>query len=97
MRELENVIQRATVVAQGTFIAPEHVAPPPIVPGSPQVGSQATFPYALHDILARVEKETIQKALETADWNRTKTAELLKIDRRVLFSKIKEYGLKKLS
>ena len=97
VRELENVIQRATVVAQGTFIAPEHVAPPPIVPGSPQVGSQATFPYALHDILARVEKETIQKALETADWNRTKTAELLKIDRRVLFSKIKEYGLKKLS
>lgn len=96
VRELENVIQRATVLAQGNYVAPEHVTLPSATALLPlhSVPKKSTT-YALREILASVEREVILKALEVSKWNRTKTAALLKIDRRVLFSKIKEYNLKK--
>lgn len=93
VRDLENVIKRATVLAQGNFITPEHIAPAPILAGVPLGALTDSSPYALREILAKVEKETIVKALDATKWNRTRAAGLLKIDRRVLFSKIKEYGL----
>lgn len=95
VRELENVVQRATVLAQGKYVTPEHIALPPL-PGGIQVPfPNASSPYALREIIAKVERDVILKALEVSKWNRTRAAALLKIDRRVLFSKIKEYGLKK--
>ncbi|GJQ21537.1 MAG: acetoacetate metabolism regulatory protein AtoC [Bacteroidia bacterium] len=95
VRELENVIQRATVLAQGKYVTPEHIALAPMMSGIQVPIPTTSSPYALREILAKVEREVILKALEVSKWNRTKTAALLKIDRRVLFSKIKEYGLKK--
>jgi DNA-binding NtrC family response regulator len=95
VRDLENVIRRAIVLAQGQFITPEHIAPPQILASvAPATAKDSSPPHGLREILALVEKETILKALNVTKWNRTRAAELLKIDRRVLFSKIKEYGLK---
>jgi len=95
VRDLENVIKRATVLAQGKFITPEHIVQPLMMIAEAPPDVRETSSYALRDILAGVEKETILKALNETKWNRTKAAALLKIDRRVLFTKIKEYGLKK--
>jgi DNA-binding NtrC family response regulator len=43
--------------------------------------------------VAALEKELIREALERADGNRTKAADELGIYRRLLYAKIKEYGL----
>ena len=45
------------------------------------------------DQVAALERQLIKEALERADGNRTKAAEELGIYRRLLYAKIKEYGL----
>ncbi|MCD6120588.1 MAG: sigma-54-dependent Fis family transcriptional regulator [Spirochaetales bacterium] len=43
--------------------------------------------------LDRVERETVLKALEKANWNKSKAARLLNIDRKALYNRIKKYNL----
>ena len=43
--------------------------------------------------VAQFEKDLIMKALRDANGNRSKAAEMLGIYRRLLYAKIKEYGL----
>ena len=95
VRELGNVIERATVLAQGKLITPEHLSlssPHTGESGQPKLaGTPVILP--LRKVLADVERDLIVRALTQANWNKTKAAKLLKIDRRVLFDKIKEYDL----
>lgn len=94
-RELENVIQRAVVLAQGSVITTEHL--PFAIRGEGEIlrGTihwQEGIP--MKNVIAEVEKQLILRALQAADWNRTKAAALLRIHRRLLFSKMKEYHIK---
>jgi DNA-binding NtrC family response regulator len=45
------------------------------------------------DRVSALERQLIKEALDRADGNRTKAAEDLGIYRRLLYAKIKEYGL----
>ena len=45
--------------------------------------------------LDEVERAHILKTLEACDWNQTKAAKVLEIDRVTLYNKIKKYGFKK--
>jgi len=42
-----------------------------------------------------VERTHILKTLEACDWNQTRAAKILDIDRVTLYNKIKKYGFKK--
>jgi DNA-binding NtrC family response regulator len=96
VRELENVIERAVVLSQGRFIAPEHIALP--LGSSLDLGKKylmdTTAPMGLREILKKTERDLILAALQRAKGNKTKAAKLLQIDRRFLFTKMKEYDLK---
>jgi DNA-binding NtrC family response regulator len=46
-----------------------------------------------HEFMARAEKKLIEKALERANWNRKKAAELLEISYKSLLNKMKEFNL----
>lgn len=80
IRELENVIQRAVIMADRTITVdhlPENIKYPE--------------PIAQDDIfrsLQEVEKAHILKVLAAVDNNKTKAAEILKIDRKTLRQKI---------
>jgi two-component system response regulator AtoC len=87
VRELENVIERAVVVAKERIITPEDL--PLLVPSESKFKPTADMP------LQDVEKEHILRALESNNWNITKTAKILGIDRNTLSSKIKKYQIKK--
>jgi two-component system response regulator AtoC len=95
IRELENVIQRALVMAQGNVITVDDL--PIESPGRKQV---AAFQNTTGDrtplkkLTSTFEKSLILQALTKTGWNRTKAAELLQINRRLLFSKIKQYKIK---
>ena len=45
--------------------------------------------------LAAVEKAHISRVLEQNNWNISRSAEILEIDRVTLYNKIHKYGLKK--
>jgi two-component system response regulator AtoC len=98
VRELENVIQRALVVSRGDAITSDHIPTTILFVADPKdedinLDSKPLKP--LKDIIAETEKRAIYRALVASDWNKTKAAEQLDINRRQLFTKIKAYGLKK--
>jgi two-component system, NtrC family, response regulator AtoC len=90
VRELENVIERAMVIAKGTFIKAEDLHL------SPQVmnGKGAASP-SDDKTIKSVEKKHIAKILKENNWNIQKSAEQLGIDRVTLYNKIKKYKLEK--
>ncbi len=93
IRELENVIQRAIVMAQGSLISSEHI---PELQTQSKPTSEDYFSeknLSLKDALHDLEKNMIIRALEKTNGNRTKAAELLGINRRLLFTKMNQYNI----
>jgi two-component system, NtrC family, response regulator HydG len=128
LRELKNVIKRATLLAEGTYIeahtlpfeisnftrlqfdeAPEtpfmhssSEAKPPIqAPPVPPPISEAEIPrphphhshseLSLKNASIDAEYETIIEALKKSNFNKSKAAKLLNIDRKTLYNKMKQY------
>jgi len=96
VRELENVIESAMILATGDVIQLEHL--PLRIHGYPEIAEEAEIGKAglekhTRQLVARIEKELILKALEKYKNNRTLTAEYLSISRKTLFNKMKQYGL----
>lgn len=85
VRELENVIERATVIDQGPEVKVNHLP----------FCNVELLPTEDLETLQDVEKLHIEKMLARNDWNITKTARLLNIDRTTLHKKIKKSGLKR--
>jgi two-component system response regulator AtoC len=95
VRELENVIERAVVMSRGQIITGrelpfgDHDAEQGEEEGSDVLSERSFFKKSV----AQFEKDLIMKALRDATGNRSKAAEMLGIYRRLLYAKIKEYGL----
>jgi DNA-binding NtrC family response regulator len=85
VRELENAIERAMVVGQAPAIRPQDL--PFQLSEKNHVQASGT--------LASMEKSHIAAILEQNNWNITRSAEILQIDRVTLYNKIQKYGLKK--
>ncbi len=93
VRELQNVIERATVMADGN-IEPEHL--PPEFQGD--LGATANRGggdegQPLDERLAGIEKGMIIEALSRAGGIQTRAAQLLGINSRSLWHRIKKYGI----
>ena len=85
VRELENVIERALVIGRGKEIVTEDL------PFSrKELGTEA-----LPNSLKLMEKMHIKKILEEKDWNISKAARVLEIDRQTLYNKIEKYHIEK--
>ena len=85
VRELENAIERAVVVGKRNEIIPEDL------PFFRQDMPEKTGARSLRER----EKLYILQALEENEWNISKTADDLEIDRVTLYNKIKKYNLEK--
>jgi DNA-binding NtrC family response regulator len=83
IRELENVIERAIIVAKGNELNITGINEP-CIPGQDDVAGGD---------LKTIEKNAINNALSQTSGNRRKAAEILGISLRTLQYKIKEYGL----
>ncbi len=90
IRELLNILERAAIVAE-TTIDVEHL---PAIESNLKV-EKGTFQIPEEGInLDEVEKNLILDALEKADGNKTKAAELLGLTRRRLYSMMDRFGIK---
>ncbi len=95
VRELENVITRAIVLAPGGVITPECLQFSPS-PGSPGDTGLDGLPYShgYWQVIRRVELSLLQSALKAAQGNKAEAARILKIQRRLLYEKMAEFGLR---
>lgn len=87
IRQLKNIVKRATLLAQGHFITLTEL-------GSElqeSVAPAATRTFMLHDEAA--EKKRILDALRQTGNNKSKAAVLLGIDRKTLYNKLKLYDI----
>lgn len=95
IRDLENAIQSAAILSQGTSIREEHL--PLRVRGYGSLDESTELKGSLDEkvkkINTQVEKELILDALRGCNYNRTNTAEYLKISRKTLFNKMKQYNI----
>jgi transcriptional regulator with PAS, ATPase and Fis domain len=83
VRELRNVVERAAVLAKGPIITPGELD----LPHQEPVGEAG-------DSLKDVEKRHIAATLRQQNWNISRAARALGIDRVTLYNKIKRYEIR---
>jgi two-component system response regulator PilR (NtrC family) len=101
VRELENILERATALCEGGTIrsADLHLpvsgpsAPPPAGAAPPATPPPAAHGQPLEDLLGQVEKQAILRALEQTRWNRTAAARLLGMSLRSLRYRLSKLGV----
>jgi DNA-binding NtrC family response regulator len=100
IRELQNVLERAVVLAEGPYITRDDIppemlydrqSPAPLTP-APAFAAAAT-PATLTERTDTLERDLIQSTLEKYRWNKTKAAEALGLKRTTLQYKIKKLKL----
>ena len=119
LRELKNVVKRATLLTDGDFIEDrslpfeivnfnklsfdaggEPAAPAPQISAAPAAPTPLTTPAHGRTVLDETtlkaasidaEYEMIIEALKQANFNKSKAAKLLNIDRKTLYNKMKQY------
>jgi two-component system response regulator HydG len=102
LREFRNVVRRAALLTSGGLVCTK-VLPPEIVDSNsftaavhePHVPVQH-HPVAhketdLKNAAAQAEYDTIMNVLKQVNYNKSRAAEILKIDRKTLYNKIKSY------
>lgn len=84
VRELENVIERAVILSDTDFIRPEDISISQIP--DKEEGKLSS--------LDDVERSYIIKVLKETGWNQSKASQILEIDRKTLYLKLKKYDIK---
>jgi DNA-binding NtrC family response regulator len=94
VRELEHIVERALLQAQGRLILPEHLQLKRTDKKSTNwIEGFTELP--LHDSIAEWEKFRISRALEESAGNKAEAARRLGIHRRLLYEKLKRFGMVK--
>lgn len=97
LRELKNVVKRATLLSQGKLIEPntlpDEIINPVFIPSESETETENEEITDLRSISERAERKAIVQVLRTTGFNKTRTAEILKIDRKTLYNKMNDYGI----
>jgi DNA-binding NtrC family response regulator len=95
VRELENTIERAVLMARGRVIMPTHLPLNALsLPSRERNSLQAellSLPF--HKATAALEKALIIEALKESKGNKTEAADRLQINRRLLYKKMTDYNI----
>jgi DNA-binding NtrC family response regulator len=84
VRELENVVERAVILCESDLLGAEDLS----VPTPAVIAELGTNPS-----LEEMEKSYILRVLKEANGNQSKASQLLGIDRKTLYLKLKKYGI----
>lgn len=104
LRELRNIIKRAVLLTSGGLVEkdalpadlyePSAQSPSPTLSyNNPQMTEELPSPKDYKTKWVEQEKELIQKVLNDTKFNKSKTARILNMDRKTLYSKMEKYGL----
>jgi two-component system response regulator HydG len=94
LRELANVVKRAVLLTAGEEVLTDSL-PSEIIHGSDANGSLQLEEGkgVLKSIAGSAERQAIVEILEKVAYNKSKAAELLNIDRKTLYNKLKLYNI----
>jgi DNA-binding NtrC family response regulator len=96
VRELENMVERAVLMARGRVIMPIHF--PQMAASSLSLAPRSieadllSLPF--HKAVGELEKKLIENAIRLATGNKTEAANRLEINRRLLYQKMMEHNIK---
>jgi transcriptional regulator with GAF, ATPase, and Fis domain len=98
IRELQNAIERALILTDGSSISAEQLAlpaprpraPEGVAPPAPTSGAAAPAPMPS---LAEIEKQSIVEALSRANGNKSRAAQMLGLSRMQLYTRLRRFGL----
>jgi two-component system response regulator HydG len=102
IREMKNVVRRATLLTEGEEISmkalPLEISnfkmPVHEYNNNPEAAENKENRHDLKNAALEAEYETILKVLREVNFNKTKAAEMLNIDRKTLYNKMKAINLK---
>jgi len=110
VRELENTIKSSIILAKERVL-PQHLPFHFSKTKDMEIGTNksttdeylnlASYPdktsmkQVRRDMSERIERQFIEKTLDSTNWNKKRAAQLLDIDYKSLFTKIKKYGIKR--
>ncbi|MDT0646910.1 sigma-54 dependent transcriptional regulator [Zunongwangia sp. F260] len=86
LRELKNMVKRAVLLTQ------EDLIPLKVLPHEISTAEKSDDDYSL--FRNKNEEQLILDALEKSGGNKSKAARILSIDRKTLYNKLKQYGIK---
>ncbi|HYB40158.1 MAG TPA: sigma-54 dependent transcriptional regulator [Candidatus Methylomirabilis sp.] len=93
VRELRNMVERLVIMTPGDVIGPEAL-PPPLRPrGEAATVEDTQREKTLKEAREAFERAYITSELRAHEWNMTRTAEKLGIERSHLYRKLKIYGI----
>src|SRR5256712_8213716 len=90
VRELRNLIERLMIICPHSRIEPLHL-PPELFRGLTAISSRPNA--TLHEARSAYEREFILRKLSENQWNRTRTAVALGLERSHLYRKMKSLGI----
>jgi len=98
LRELNNVIKRAVLLCQeekvdSACLPPEIAQPVTNSIHQFDVSFNGSIPKSLKEVAEQAERKAIMAVLKRTNNNKTKTAELLNVDRKTLYNKLKAYEI----
>jgi len=102
VRELRNMVRRSVLMSGEDIIKPEYLSPD--APGAPleaftdvdghlPLEMDISKGISFDEIRSKVERGLIEKALALAGGNKVKAAKILRMDRKVLYRKMKSLGM----
>jgi len=99
VRELRNILERASILAEGGLIVSEDLAltprpePAKALAASDPAGKPATSGPSAPSNLSSMERATIQRVMEEARFNKSVASKKLGLTRAQLYTRLKRYGL----
>jgi two-component system response regulator AtoC len=94
IRELENAIERAVILSEGSRIEVSALPPDIRKLKAPREKEMVNDEYSIKRIHLIMEEQLIKKALDKTQGNRTRAARLLEISHPSLLSKMKEFRIR---
>lgn len=103
LRELKNIVKRAVLLSRNAYISQEQLpeelvyqSRTPVADVQPLIHTNSHGQNNTVDLKAIAEhneREMIRRALQQANFNKSKAARLLNIDRKTLYNKLKLYNM----
>lgn len=94
VRELKNIIERIIIIVDKKEISRKEIEPM-FKPGKESVDDIIEASNSFQEFKEKAERAFILKQLTENNWNISKTAELMDIQRSHLYNKMKKYGIEK--
>jgi len=93
IREIRNVIRRAVLLTKGDIVTSDTLPPELASSNATNHLAQSFSGDDLKETIDKIEFEKIMAVLERVKYNKTKAAQLLNIDRKTLYNKLKQFNI----